>query len=349
MWAGSCRSAFRGWPTFGCRTERGKAGRGEAGPLIRLFLLRLVGAVPVLALVSAISFGLMRLIPGDPSAAIAGLSATPQMVADIRAQLGLDQPFLVQAARWYGGLLHGDLGRSILLGQSVFGATMERLPVTLALSAYALVVTLVLGVGSGVVAALRQNSWVDQVAMMVAMLGISVPSFFLGLLGIIWFAVDLGWLPSGGYIPFMQDPWGWFRTSTMPAVSLALLNVGLLARVTRSTMLEVLRQDYVRTARAKGLPRYKVVGKHALANAMIPITTVVGIIVSLLVSGSVVTETLFSIPGIGQLLTSAVLGRDYPMVQGGLLLVTAALVLVNLGVDMLYAVLDPRVRLAGGR
>ena len=317
--------------------------------MIRLLLLRLVGAVPVLALVSAISFGLMRLIPGDPSAAIAGLSATPQMVADIRAQLGLDQPFLVQAARWYGGLLHGDLGRSILLGQSVFGATMERLPVTLALSAYALVVTLVLGVGSGVVAALRQNSWVDQVAMMVAMLGISVPSFFLGLLGIIWFAVDLGWLPSGGYIPFMQDPWGWFRTSTMPAVSLALLNVGLLARVTRSTMLEVLRQDYVRTARAKGLPRFKVVGKHALANAMIPITTVVGIIVSLLVSGSVVTETLFSIPGIGQLLTSAVLGRDYPMVQGGLLLVTAALVLVNLGVDMLYAVLDPRVRLTGSR
>lgn len=312
--------------------------------MIRLLLLRFAGAVPVLLLVSVVSFGLMRLIPGDPSAAIAGLSATPQMVAQIRQQLGLDQPLLTQALHWYGGLLHGDLGRSILLGQSVFWATMQRLPITMALSAYALVITLVIGIGAGVLAALRQNSWVDQLVMMLAMLGISIPNFFLGLLFIIWFAVGLGWLPTGGYIAFTDDPWGWFRTSTMPAVSLALLNVGLLARVTRSTMLEVLRQDYVRTARAKGLPRHLVVGKHALANAMIPITTVVGIIISLLVSGSVVTETLFSIPGIGQLLTSAVLGRDYPMVQGGLLLVTALLVLINLGVDMLYAVLDPRIR-----
>ncbi|GAC1347659.1 MAG: ABC transporter permease [Acetobacteraceae bacterium] len=312
--------------------------------MIRLLLLRLASAVPVLFLVSVVSFGLMRLIPGDPSAAIAGLSATPQMVAQIREQLGLDQPLLTQALHWYGGLLHGDLGRSILLGQSVFWATMQRLPVTMALSLYALAITLAVGVGAGMLAALRQNSWVDQMAMMVAMLGISVPNFFLGLLFIIWFAVGLGWLPSGGYIALTDDPWGWFRTSTMPAVSLALLNVGLLARVTRSTMLEVLRQDYVRTAEAKGLPRYMVVGKHALANAMIPITTVVGIIVSLLVSGSVVTETLFSIPGIGQLLTSAVLGRDYPMVQGGLLLVTVLLVLVNVGVDMLYAALDPRIR-----
>ena len=312
--------------------------------MLRLLLLRLAGAAPVLLMVSLISFGLMRLIPGDPSAAIAGLSATPQMVAQIREQLGLDQPVLVQMLHWYGGLLHGDLGRSILMGQSVFWLTAERLPITMALSLYALVITLVIGIGAGVLAALRQNSWVDQLAMMVAMLGISIPNFFLGLLFIIWFAVGLGWLPTGGYIAFSADPWGWFRTSTMPAVSLALLNIGLLARVTRSTMLEVLRQDYVRTARAKGLPAHLVIGKHALANAMIPITTVVGIIVSLLVSGSVVTETLFSIPGIGQLLTSAVLGRDYPMVQGGLLLVTAMLVLVNLGVDMLYAVLDPRIR-----
>ena len=307
-------------------------------------LVRLLGAVPVLLIVSVITFGLMRLIPGDPSAAIAGLSATPQMVAQIRAQLGLDQPVWVQALHWYGDMLHGDLGHSILLGQGVVQATMERLPVTIGLSLYALVVTLVLGIGSGVLAALRQNTWVDQATMTVAMLGISVPNFFLGLLGIVWFAVGLGWLPTGGYVPFTESPGGWWRSMTMPAVSLALLNVGLLARVTRSTMLEVLRQDYVRTARAKGLPGWQVVGKHALANAMIPITTVVGIIVSLLVSGSVVTETLFSIPGIGQLLTSAVLGRDYPMVQGGLLLVTGLLVLVNLGVDMLYAVLDPRIR-----
>jgi peptide/nickel transport system permease protein len=206
------------------------------------------------------------------------------------------------------------------------------------------VITLVLGLSSGIVAALRQNTWVDQVAMLFAMLGISLPNFYLGLLMIIVFGVELGWLPTGGYVPFTTDPVGWLATSTMPAVSLALLLTGLLARITRSTMLEVLRQDYIRTARAKGLPRRQVVMKHALANALIPITTVIGIIVSLLISGSVVTETLFSIPGMGQLLTQAVLNRDYPMVQGGLLITTALLVLVNIGVDVAYALLDPRVR-----
>jgi peptide/nickel transport system permease protein len=195
-----------------------------------------------------------------------------------------------------------------------------------------------------VLAALKHNQIADQVAMMLAMVGISMPNFWLGLLMILFFAVWLGWLPTGGYIPFTESPWGWFRTSTMPAISLALLQVGLLARITRSTMLEVLRQDYIRTARAKGLSRRLVVMKHALSNALIPITTVVGIIVSLLISGSVVTESLFSVPGIGQLLTQAVLNRDYPMVQGGLFIVTAVLVLVNILVDVSYAMLDPRVR-----
>jgi len=311
---------------------------------LRVVVRGLVGAVPVLLLVSLITFALMRFIPGDPSAAIAGLAATPQQIENIRKDLGLDQPLLTQMARWYGGLLRGDMGRSILLGKDVVGATMERLPITLALSAYAMVLTLFFGLLSGIVAALRQNSWLDQAAMMFSMLGISVPNFFLGLLMIILFSVHLGWLPTGGYVPFTQDPWQWFRTSTMPAISLAMLQMGLLARITRSTMLEVLRQDYVRTARAKGLPERTVIFKHALANALIPITTVVGIIVSLLVSGAVVTETLFSIPGMGQLLTSAVLNRDYPMVQGGLLLVTAFLVLINIAVDVCYAMLDPRVR-----
>jgi peptide/nickel transport system permease protein len=303
-----------------------------------------IGAIPVLIIVSLITFGMMRLIPGDPSAVIGGLSATPAQLALIRADLGLDEPWPVQLAKWYGGLLHGNLGRSILLGQDVMQVTLNRLPITLALSAYALVITLVVGLVGGIVAALRHNTAIDTAAMMVSMLGISVPNFFIGLLMIILFAVKLGWLPTGGYIAFMDSPWGWLRTSTMPAVSLALLQIGLLARITRSTMLEVLRQDYIRTARAKGLPARLVVAKHALANAMIPITTVVGIIVSLLISGSVVTETLFSIPGMGQLLTQAVLNRDYPMVQGGLFLVTAFLVLVNIGVDVLYAMLDPRVR-----
>ena len=312
-----------------------------------VFLRRLASAVPILLIVSLITFSLMHFIPGDPAVAIAGLSATPQQLAQLRHDLGLDEPFFVQLYQWYGGLLEGNLGRSLLMGQPVLQVMLFRLPVTMALAAYALVLTLIIGLLCGVFAALRQNSWVDQGAMVFAMFGISVPNFWMGLLMIWLFAVALGWLPTGGYVAFTEDPVGWLRTSTMPAISLALLQVGLLARITRSTMLEVLRQDYIRTARAKGLPRRLVVIKHALNNAMIPITTVVGIIVSLLISGSVVTETLFSIPGVGQLLTQAVLNRDYPLVQGGLLLVTAILVLVNVLVDVSYAALDPRVRYHG--
>jgi peptide/nickel transport system permease protein len=262
----------------------------------------------------------------------------------LRRDLGLDEPLLMQLLHYYQGLLQGDFGKSLLLGKGVLAATLERLPVTIGLSLYALVLTLLIGVTSGIIAALRQNTWVDQVAMMIAMLGISIPNFFLGLLMIIFFAVQLGWLPSGGYVPFSQDPIGWLRSTTMPAISLALLQAGLLARITRSGMLEVLRQDYVRTARAKGLPERQVILTHALANALIPIVTVVGIIISLLLSGAVVTDALFSLPGMGQLLTQAVLSRDYPMVQGGLLLVTTFLVVVNILVDILYALIDPRVR-----
>jgi len=308
---------------------------------------RLLSALPILLIVSLITFAMIHLIPGDPAAAIAGLSATPDQVANIRHDLGLDQPLATQFVRWYANLLHGDLGRSLLLGQPVMEATLFRLPVTIGLSLYALVITLVIGLVTGVLAALRQNTWVDQAAMMFAMIGISLPNFYLGLLMIILFAVDLGWLPSGGYVELWGHPLKWLASMTMPAVSLALLLAGLLARITRSTMLEVLRQDYIRTARAKGLPRRLVVVKHALSNALIPIVTVIGIIVSLLISGAVVTETLFSIPGVGQLLTQAVLNRDYPMVQGGLLIVTALLVLVNIGVDVIYSFLDPRVRYDG--
>ena len=312
-----------------------------------ILVRRLLGAVPILVIVSLITFAMIHLIPGDPAAAIAGMSATPEQIVNIRRNLGLDQPLLSQLWAWYANLLHGDLGRSLLLGQPVVQATMVRLPVTLALSGYALVLTLLIGLASGILAALRRNTWVDQAAMVFAMLGISLPSFYLGLLMIIVFGVDLRWLPTGGYVAFTDDPLGWLATSTMPAISLALLLTGLLARITRSTMLEVLSQDYIRTARSKGLPNRSVVMKHALANALIPITTVLGIIVSLLISGSVVVETLFSIPGIGQLLTQAVLNRDYPMVQGGLLITTALLVLINIGVDCCYALLDPRVRYDG--
>jgi peptide/nickel transport system permease protein len=315
--------------------------------MIGIIIRRLLSAVPIMLIVSVITFAMIHMIPGDPAVAIAGLAATKEQVLNIRRDLGLDQPLMGQLLHWYGNLLRGDLGRSLLLGEPVLTATMQRLPVTLALSAYALVLTLLIGLTSGIVAALRQNTWVDQAAMIFAMIGISLPNFYLGLLMIILFAVELRWLPTGGYVAFGNDPLGWLATSTMPAISLALLLAGLLARITRSTMLEVLRQDYIRTARAKGLPGRQVVIKHALSNALIPITTVIGIIVSLLISGSVVTETLFSIPGIGQLLTQAVLNRDYPMVQGGLLITTGLLVLVNIGVDVCYALLDPRVRYDG--
>lgn len=315
--------------------------------MIGIVLRRLLSALPILLIVSLITFAMIHLIPGDPAAAIAGLSATQQQIESLRHDLGLDQPLMTQLLRWYANLLHGDLGRSLLLGQPVMQATLFRLPVTIGLSLYALLITLIIGLSSGVLAALRQNTWVDQAAMIFAMIGISLPNFYLGLLMIILFAVDLGWLPSGGYVALTDDPLRWLASMTMPAISLALLLAGLLARITRSTMLEVLRQDYIRTARAKGLPRRQVVLKHALSNALIPIVTVIGIIVSLLISGAVVTETLFSIPGVGQLLTQAVLNRDYPMVQGGLLIITALLVMVNIGVDVCYAFLDPRVRYDG--
>lgn len=312
--------------------------------MLGIFVRRFASALPIILIVSVMTFSLMHFIPGDPAAAMAGLSATPADIMRLRHDLGLDEPFLTQLLTWYGGLFRGDLGRSILMGQKVMDVMLFRLPVTLALAAYALALTLLIGLVAGVFAALRHNTWVDSVAMVFSMLGISLPNFWLGLLMIIVFAVQLGWLPTGGYIPFTESPIGWLRTSTMPAVSLALLQVGLLARITRSTMLDVLRQDFIRTAKAKGLPWRVVVVKHALVNALIPITTVVGIIVSLSVSGAVVTESLFSIPGVGQLLTQAVLNRDYPLVQGGLLLVTILLVFVNVLVDVSYALLDPRVR-----
>src|SRR3984885_14928379 len=193
-----------------------------------IILRRLGSALPILVIVSLITFAMIHLIPGDPAAAIAGLSATPEQIANIRRDLGLDQPLLAQLVRWYVNLLHGDLGRSLLLGQPVVQATMQRLPVTVALSAYALVLTLMIGLLTGIIAALRQNTWIDQAAMVLAMVGISLPSFYLGLLMIIVFAVDLRWLPTGGYIALSENPLGWLATSTMPAISLALLLAGLL-------------------------------------------------------------------------------------------------------------------------
>lgn len=309
-------------------------------------LHRLASAVLVVFLVTIISFSVMSLVPGDPASVVAGANATPDEIAAIRIQLGLHLPYHERLLNWVAGLLQGDLGRSILLQRTVAEAVAERLPVTIALSIYAMILTLVLGVGLGVFAAVRQNSWVDQLCMTVALLGVSLPNVWLAILFVMFFSVYLGWFPTGGYVPFDQSISGALVALTLPAIALSLTQIGLLARMARSSMLEVLRQDYVQTARAKGLPRRSVIGKHALKNVMIPLVTVFGIILSLSLSGTVVIETVFSLPGMGRLIVNAIQRRDYPVIQGGLLLTASALVLVNLAVDLLYAWLDPRVRYA---
>ncbi len=309
---------------------------------------RLVQSIPLLLLVSLLSFGLIKLVPGDPAVVMGGSNATAAEIDAIRKNLGLDRPFHVQILSFYGNLARGDLGRSLLLGQPVRDALIERLPATVSLALYSMALTLVVGLGTGVIAALRHNTWVDQAVMLVALLGVSLPNFWLGLVLILVFSVQLGWFPTGGYVEPAVNFIGWLRAATLPAVSLALLQAGLLARITRSAMLEVLRQDYIRTARAKGLTEFAVIAKHAMANVRIPVITVVGLIFSVLLSGSIIIETVFSVPGMGALLGNAILRRDYPMIQGGLLFVAAALMLLNILTDVAYAWCDPRVRVGGG-
>jgi len=316
--------------------------------LKRYVIGRVGAAIPVIFLVTLIAFFIMQLVPGDPASVIAGSNATQEEVELVRQQLGLDQPVLHRLLAWYAALLHGDLGQSILLQRSVASAILERLPVTLSLTAYALVLTVVFGVAAGVLAAVNRGSWVDQLCMAGALLGVSLPNFWLGLILIFWLAAGLGWFPTGGYVPFSTDPAGWLRALTLPAFALALLQMGLLARITRSSMLEVLNQEYVRTAKAKGLPPLVVVGKHALRNVVVPVVTVIGIITSHMVSGSVVIETVFSLPGLGRLIIQGILRRDYPVIQGGLLVTATAFVVINLLVDLLYSRLDPRIVLQKG-
>jgi peptide/nickel transport system permease protein len=312
--------------------------------MLRLIVRRTVSAIPVLILVVLIAFSLMRLVPGDPTLVMGGLQSTQQEREAMRVAMGLDKPAHVQLWRWIVGLSEGNLGRSVMLGIDVSEAAAQRIPVTLSISLYAMLITLVLGIAAGVVAALRHNTWVDQVLMTGAVAGVSMPNFWLALMLIVLFGVQLRWLPIGGYVPFMQDPIGWWRSATLPALSLGLLQVGLLARMVRSTMLDVLGQDYIRTARAKGLSATRTVLKHAFTNTLIPVLTTIGHTFSLLMGGSIVIETVFSIPGFGLLLGSAILGRDYPVVQGGLLLFAVMLITVNVITDVLYAHLDPRVR-----
>lgn len=312
--------------------------------MLEVILRRLISTVPVLIGVSLITFGLIHIIPGDAATVIAGPDATSDQVESLRELLGLNQPLHVQMGVWYMNLFKGDLGNSFMLGRSVLQAIQERLPTTLLLTAYSIVITMPLGIAAGLVAAYRHNSWVDTAVMSVALLGVSVPSFWLSIMGILVFSVMLGWLPSSGYVPPSEGILACLRSLTLPAASLAVFQIGLLARMTRATTLEVLRQDFIRTARAKGVAEWKTVAKHALSNVMIPVVTVIGLLVNVAIAGAVVIEQIFVLPGVGQLVVQGILRRDYPVIQGSILAVALLLVLINLIVDLLYAYLDPRLR-----
>jgi peptide/nickel transport system permease protein len=313
--------------------------------MLRFTLRRIVISVPVLLLVSLLSFAIIWLVPGDPAAAFLDASATPVQLAQIRHQLGLDQPFYLQMISWYGRILHGDLGESILLHRSVVSAIIERVPVTLSLAALALVFAVLMGILAGVLAAMRHGGWADQSIMGLALLGLSVPEFWLGVMLIFAFAVGLGWFPAGGYVAPSVSFTGWAHCIALPAFSLAAAQLGFIARMSRSAMLEVLGQDFIRTADAKGLPWRVVVIRHGIPNALVPIVTVAGIIAGGLLGGALVIEQVFSLPGVGRLIIDAVLSRDFPVIQGSLLFVALVYLMVNIVVDMLYAVVDPRVRL----
>jgi peptide/nickel transport system permease protein len=312
--------------------------------MIRLLLVRLLAAIPVLLVVSLFSFGLTLLVPGDIAAEMAGQSASREEVARIRTQLGLDRPPLERMASWYGGLLRGDLGRSVLLNQDVGAAILERLPVTLSLAGLGLAVAGLVGVPLGLLAAAKARLWQDQTAMGAALVGLSVPDFWLGLVMIWVLGVKAGWLPTGGFVPITQDPLGWLRSMAMPAGALALTQMGPLARMTRSAALEVASADFIRTARAKGLTEPRVFLRHVLSAAAVPILTVAGIGFGIALGGALVIEQVFSLPGVGRLVIGAVLRRDWPVIQGGLLLTAVVFVGVNLLVDLLYLWVDPRMR-----
>ena len=311
----------------------------------RFIVQRVLASIPVLLLVSLITFALLSLVPGDPASAFLDASATAEALERVRRELGLDRPFLVRMGEWYLRVLQGDLGTSLLLNRSVTSAILERLPVTLSLTAMAFLVSVLLGMAAGVLAAVRHGKAADQGLMTLALLGLSIPEFWLGLVLIWLVAVMVPIFPAGDYVAFATNPWQWARHLALPTFTLACVQMGFVARMTRSSMLEGLGQDFVRTARAKGLPEPYVVVRHGLANAMVPIVTVMGIMVGALLGGAVVTEQVFSIPGLGRLIIGAVLSRDFPVIQGGLLFLALIYLVVNLVVDLLYAVVDPRVRL----
>jgi peptide/nickel transport system permease protein len=294
--------------------------------------------------VATVAFVLIHIAPGDPASIIAGPDASPDDVARLQRQLGLDAPFHVQLFRWYGRLARGDLGQSIFLRRPVLEAIVDRAEPTILLTTYAIIIAVLLGVPAGVIAARHHDGTTDQALMAAALIGISIPNFLLGLLLILFFSVQLGWFPVAGYSPLEYGWLGTLRSLTLPAFALGVVQSALIARIARSAMLDVLREQFIVAGRAKGLGERAVVYKHALKNAMIPTVTVIGISLAILISGSVIVEQVFNIPGLGRLIISAVLRRDYPVIQGVVICIAGIYMLVNLAVDLSYVVFDPRVR-----
>lgn len=307
-------------------------------------LRRLLASIPVVILVGVMTFSILHIAPGDPAVLMAGEEATPADVEAMRVALGFDKPFIVQFGKWSGRLLRGDLGTSIFSQHTIVSLMKPRIEPTLSLAIIAISLSIIIGVPLGVLAAWNQGSFVDRGVMVFAVLGFSIPVFWLGFLFIWAFAVKIHLFPAVGFVSITDGVFPFFRSLTLPALANAIPFSALVARMTRSTMVEVMQEDYIRTARAKGLTERVVNVRHGLRNAAIPIVTVVGLVFAGLVGGAVVTETVFAIPGLGRLLVDGVVRRDYPIVQAMLMVVAVSYVFVNLAVDITYAFLDPRIR-----
>lgn len=305
---------------------------------------RILATIPVMAIVALLVFSLLYIAPGDPAAVIAGDQATPEDVERIRKNLGLDRPFVVRFAEWSGQVLQGDLGTSIFTNLPVTAMIKQRIEPTLSLTLVTLLMSISIAVPIGVMAAWKVGSWFDRLVMGFAVLGFSVPVFVVGYLLAYIFALVLDWLPVQGYTPIAEGFWPWLQNLILPAIALGGIYIALIARITRSTMLDVLNQDYIRTARAKGLGQRPMLFVHALKNAAVPIITVIGIGIALLIGGAVVTESVFAIPGLGRLTVDAILRRDYPVIQGLVLMFSFVYVLVNLLIDISYTFIDPRIK-----
>ena len=305
---------------------------------------RILATIPVMLVVALFVFSLLYIAPGDPAAIIAGDQATPADIERIRESLGLDRPYLVRFGDWLWHILHGDLGTSIFTNLPVTHMIAQRIEPTLSLMVLTIVFSIVIAIPLGVLAAWKHGTWIDRAVMVVSVLGFSVPVFVFGYLLAYVFALQLDWLPVQGFTSISDGVWPFLQGLILPTVALGLIYVALLARITRATMLDVLSQDYVRTAKAKGVGQRAVLFVHALKNAAVPIVTVIGNGVALLIGGAVVTESVFAIPGLGRLTVDAILRRDYPIIQGVVLLFSVTYVLVNLIVDLLYTVFDPRIR-----